>query len=352
MDNFRISIIENKDQWEALNGVCREKTFMHSWSSKEWRKAMGQEVKLLGIWDNETLAGGVLCVTMPLIKKLGLKLSFFFIPHGPLIHPQYESRKKEILSNITSYLKDIARQRRDIIFLRIAPAWIHLPEHEDILRTIGFRPAPMFIVPEITWSLDVSQPEEKILESMRKTTRYLIRKGLNNPDLTIKKGENEEDLEIFLNLYKETVNRHDFQAFTLDYLRKELAYLKREGQILILNAFYHQEPIASAMIVFYKDTAYYHQGASTASQPKDAPGSYLIQWAAIQEAKKRNCSSYNFWGIADIETPEHAYYGLSLFKKGFGGFRTDYVPTHDIIWRWPYWFNYIIEKNRRRKRKL
>jgi peptidoglycan pentaglycine glycine transferase (the first glycine) len=351
-NQFKIAEVNDKDQWEELNESCAEKTFMQSWSSREWRQAMGQKVGLLGVWHKDKLIAGALYVIMPMIKKFGLDFSFIFIPHGPIIRDEHESQKNKIIFEIANYLKALAQENKNIIFIRIAPAWIKNILEAKLFKKSGWQKAPMFITPEVTWTLDISQPEEKILREMRKTTRYLIKKGLGNSDLIITSGTDSKDLNNFLKLYKETVGRHHFQAFTLDYLKKELDCLKKENQILILNALYQGKPIASGMIVFYQKTAYYHQGASSAFQPKDAPGSYLIQWAAIQEARKRGCQFYNFWGIADKDNPHHAYYGLSLFKKGFGGFRTDYFQTHDIPLRWWYWLNYFLEKNRRRRRKL
>ena len=56
----------------------------------------------------------------------------------------------------------------------------------------------------------------------------------------------------------------------------------------------------------------------------------LMQWEAIKEAKQRGCEEYNFWGIAPNDNKNHPWAGLSLFKKGFGGYRRDYVKTQDL----------------------
>jgi len=353
MSDFLVSEITDKDKWEGLNRNCSNKTFMQSWSSKEWRQSLGQKVWLFGILDNDELIAGVLVTKMPIIQKYGLEKFFLFIPHGPLIHKNYWPIRKKLLGAFLSYLKEFFKDDTSISFLRVAPPWLREKENLKIFRDNAFRNAPMFIVPEVTWCLDISPSDEELLRGMRKTTRYLIRQGLKNQNLKIEKGCDQKDLDFFLSLYEKTVNRHDFQAFSLDYLKKELECLRRNDEILIFNAYYQKQPIASAMIIFYQGVAYYHQGASVNHQPKGAPGSYLIQWKAIQEAKARGCSLYNFWGIADQEEKlDHAYRGLTLFKKGFGGFRREYVFNQDLIWEMSYWPNYLIEKLRRRKRNL
>ncbi|MCX6765289.1 MAG: peptidoglycan bridge formation glycyltransferase FemA/FemB family protein [Candidatus Nealsonbacteria bacterium] len=104
--------------------------------------------------------------------------------------------------------------------------------------------------------------------------------------------------------------------------------------------------------------AFYHHGASLSKFNK-IPVSYLLQWEAIKEAKKRGCILYNFWGIApeiasesDASKSKHPWAGLSLFKMGFGGYRKDYVKTQDYPITLKYYLNYIIEKIRKIKRRL
>jgi len=86
------------------------------------------------------------------------------------------------------------------------------------------------------------------------------------------------------------------------------------------------------------------------------PVSYLLQWEAIKEGKKRGCKTYNFWGIApesELEAKkDHPWKGLSLFKKGFGGYKKEYVKTQDFPLSWKYWPIYLFEEIRKRKRNL
>ena len=72
----------------------------------------------------------------------------------------------------------------------------------------------------------------------------------------------------------------------------------------------------------------------------------------IQEAKKRGCTLYNFWGVSPDNKPKHPWAGLSLFKKGFGGFEETYLHAQDKPLTKKYWLNYIIETVRRLKRRL
>ncbi|RLE05174.1 MAG: peptidoglycan bridge formation protein FemAB, partial [Candidatus Aminicenantes bacterium] len=77
---------------------------------------------------------------------------------------------------------------------------------------------------------------------------------------------------------------------------------------------------------------------------------YLLLWKAIQEAKKRNCEIFNFWGIAPKNKPKHPWQGLTFFKKGFGGYQKDLIHAQDLPMGRRYWLNWMVETFRRIKR--
>ena len=183
---------------------------------------------------------------------------------------------------------------------------------------MGFREAPIHVHPELTWQLDITLPEEELLMKMRKTTRYLIRQGIKQEKLEILKSRNLKDVEVFNELYQKTVNRHHFSPFSLEYLKKEFLVFEPDNQILVFLAKYQGEILASAIILFWQGIGFYHHGASSLKYPK-VPASYLLQWEAIREAKRRDCRLYNFWGIAEsgLKNKNHPWWGLTLFKKGF-----------------------------------
>ena len=114
-------------------------------------------------------------------------------------------------------------------------------------------------------------------------------------------------------------------------------------------------------MVFWQNMGFYHHGASL-SKYKNVPVSYLLQWEAIKEAKRKGCQIYNFWGIANEKSKiknqkskinkKHPWWGLTLFKMGFGGYKKEYVRTQDLLLSSRYYLTYIFEKLRRIKRGL
>jgi lipid II:glycine glycyltransferase (peptidoglycan interpeptide bridge formation enzyme) len=82
------------------------------------------------------------------------------------------------------------------------------------------------------------------------------------------------------------------------------------------------------------------------------PAAYAILWEAILEGKRRGCRWFNFWGVVGDDQENHPWFGLSRFKKGFGGEEVWYLHARDYPLSWRYWPVWALETWRRRKRGL
>ncbi|MFH1643222.1 MAG: peptidoglycan bridge formation glycyltransferase FemA/FemB family protein [Patescibacteria group bacterium] len=343
---MRIKEIKNKKEWESFLSECSEKTFLQSWNWGEFQKeAEGGKIWRIGVFEENELIAISLIV---LIKaKRG---SFLFLPHGPVIKYQLSSIKYQVLKTLLKELRKISKEEK-VDFIRISPIWERNKDNIRIFKDLGFRDAVIHVHPELTWELKIDLPEEELLDGMRKTTRYLIKKATKDVDIEILKSQNLQDVEKFYNVYKTTAKRHHFVPFNRDYLDKEFSAFHEDNEIVIFLGKYKGEVVSSAMMIYWQQIGFYHQGASLIKYSK-IPVSYLLQWKAILEGKKRECSIYNFWGIAPENAKKHPWAGLSLFKKGFSGYKKLYVKTQDFPITKKYCLTRIFEKIRKIKRRL
>lgn len=336
---------------------CGEKTFLDSWNWGEFQAGIGNKVWRLGVFKGAKL------LSIALVIKISAKRgTFLFVPHAPsaaLAKEGGPAVKSEILKVLLEELKKIAEKEK-ASFIRVSPIWQGSEENIKIFKDFGFRDAPIHMHPELTWELDLTPSEDELLAGMRKTTRYLIRQAQKNSDIKIEQNNTLEGVEKFNKLYQETVDRHHFVPFSPDYLKNQFSAFSGDNQIAVFLGKYKNEIVASAIVVFWQNIAFYHHGASSLKYQK-IPVSYLLQWEAVKEAKKRGCTIYNFWGIAPIRiinnqlsiiNKNHPWAGLTLFKMGFGGSEKEYVKTQDLPLSFKYWFNYIVEKIRKTKRGL
>jgi len=351
---MEIKEIENKDVWENFLKECEEKTFLQSFNWGEFQKMMGNKIWRFGIFENDNL------ISVAFFYKIQAKRgTFLFIPHGPMTIRERVSvnlSENGSLSILLEKLKEIVKEEK-CDFIRIAPILERNDENIKIFKNLGFREAPIHIHPELTWELDITPLEEELLMKMRKTTRYLIKQAQKNKEIEIVQNNKLEGVEAFNKLYQETVDRHHFVPFSLEYLKNELLVFSPNDQISIFLGKYKNEIVSAGIFIFWQKIGFYHHGASSLKYPK-IPVSYLLLWEAIKEAKNRGCQKFNFWGIAPItsdfkiQTSNHPWAGLTLFKMGFGGYKKEYVKTKDFPLSKKYWLTYLIEKIRKTKRGL
>lgn len=363
---FKIKKISDKVIWENFLLGCQEKTFLDSWNWGEFQKKEGEKIWRLGVYNGEELVA--LALAIKIKAKRG---TFLFVPHGPNIKEpapkgrgslneverQRATNRGQVLGMLLDELKIIAKEEK-ASFIRIAPIWKRSEENIKVFKDLKLREAPIHMHPEVTWEIDITLAEEELLMGMRKTTRYLIRQAQKNSDIEIIQSQNIEELKKFDEIYCATARRHHFAPFSLNYLQNQFSSFLADNQISIFLGKYKGEVVSSSVVVFWQNIGFYHHGASLSKYNK-IPISYLLQWKAIKEAKKRGCQVYNFWGIApeikdksQIQKSKHPWAGLTLFKMGFGGYRKEYVKTQDFSVSSIYLLTRAFEKLRKTKRGL
>lgn len=334
-----IEEIVDKKIWDDFFNKYGSQTFLQSWDWGSLQQNLGHEILRLGVYEKKNLKAISL-----VLKVKAQRGNFIFIPHGPI-----SSSKSIYLKQLLSYLSDIAK-KESYMHIRVAPILEDNFQNLDIFIKSGFRKASTHMHAENVWVLDISKSEDELLANMRKTTRYLIKKA-QKEGVEIEKSTDIAAVNKFWKVYQKTVERENFSPFSKEFIKQEFESFNKNGNAIFLlgRAKGSSEVLAAALILFNKNEAFYHQGASLHSK---IPVAYLLHFEAIKEAKNRGCKVYNFWGIAPIEDPKHPWYGLSLFKKGFNGFQIDYLPTQDFVISKLYYLTFIYEKIIKWKRSL
>ncbi len=339
---MNIQEITNQKEWDQFFNEASSPSFLQSWEWGGFEEKMGYEIMRLGLYNKNELHA----ITL-IIKIKAKRGNFLFIPHGPIfkfsIFPAINYRVNNfqfsILKDLLTYLIDLAK-KEGYLFIRIGPILENSSENQQLFKDLGFKMAPIYLHSEDFWILPLEKSEDELLASMRKTTRYLIKKALRD-GVTIEKSTDEKSVKQFLKVYEETIKRERFSPYSDRYIEKEFEAFHKTGNALFLFGKHESKILASALVLFTKSTAFYHQGASIHTK---IPVPYLLQWEAIKEAKKRGCRFYNFWGILIKGRTPRAWDGLTTFKTGFGGYEYQCIPTQDYIISPKYYLTYLYEK--------
>ncbi|MDP3997986.1 MAG: peptidoglycan bridge formation glycyltransferase FemA/FemB family protein [bacterium] len=319
MVEITVKEITDKNLWEKFLSDHPESNFLQSWCWGDFHQNFGNSVQRTGFYKDSQIAGVMLSVVES--AKRGRYLT---VPGGPIIDWENSGLVKKFVEEA----KLIAR-REKCVFVRVRPQLESNEFSQNIFAENGFKPAPMHLHAELTSRLEIVKPEEELLAQMRKTTRYEIKKAISM-GINTTTSKDPGVIKDFYDLQIETAKRQKFVPFSFKFLHEQFKVFSQDDKALLYQAEFEGKLLSQAFIIFYGQEAVYHYGASTADGRR-YPGAYLIQWEAIREAKKRGMAWYNFWGVAPLDDPNHRFYGVSVFKRGFGGQDFSYLHARDLV---------------------
>jgi peptidoglycan pentaglycine glycine transferase (the first glycine) len=248
-----------------------------------------------------------------LFRKIPFGFSLGYIPKGPI-----GLNRKELLDEIVNQCNI-----ENAIGLYLEPDCWEEEYDPKFLLNLQFDKSKVSIQPRRTILVSLEGSEENLLERMKQKTRYNIR-------LAQKKGvtvEPSNDIEIFIQLMKQTSLRDQFSVHDPNYYRLVFKEFSVNNKCELLIAKFSKKPVAALMIFFHGNRAWYFYGASSDEERNRMPA-YLLQWEAMKHAAKRGCTEYDLWGVPDDDEAfleenfmvrNDGLWGVYRFKRGFGG---------------------------------
>lgn len=341
MAAIRVETVNDKATWEGFMAQHEEANFLHSWYWGEFYERLGHTVIRSGFYDSQTLLGVLLAIVEP--ARRGRHI---IVPAGPIL----DWTNHDLITAWAKELKRLAAEHK-CIFVRVRPQLHDTDESKTLFKQLGFRRAPMHLHAELTSQLDLTKSDEELRKAMRKGTRYELNR-VGKLGIKVEVTTDTKYLNEFYDLQLATAKRQNFVPFSKKFLTEQFKVFAEADNVLMYRSTHDGKLLAMAFVIFYGAEAAYHYGASTELARK-LPGAYAIQWEAIAEARRRGCTRYNFWGVTGHGQTGHRFYGVSVFKRGFGGEDVAYLPAHDLVVNsLKYSATHAFETARRKLRRL
>jgi lipid II:glycine glycyltransferase (peptidoglycan interpeptide bridge formation enzyme) len=183
--------------------------------------------------------------------------------------------------------------------------------------------------------VDLPEDPEEHFRSLPEDTRYGVRRAHQEgvEVVTFYKGAMNvgSGIEEFYELLKDTSRRQGFYVEPRAFYQRLII----DSPAYLLLARYEGTAVAGAIITTFGDEACCLRGASTAENGNlYAP--YLVQWEAMDVARRAGCSRYDMWGVPRPSYAESP--GFDRFKKKFAGTTVEYaeastrVLSHIACW--------------------
>lgn len=317
---YTVKTVEKQSEWDKFVTSHPDANFLQSWDFYEFYRSRGFDIVRRGIYDENNRLVGVYAGEVEPAKR-GRHLA---VAGGPI----FDWTNQEIKNLIFSDMKQQAKKLK-CTFVRVRPQLQNTPENAKIFQQLGFRKAPMYLSVEFAGVLNLENSEEEILKNMRQRLRRALRKAEKN-QITIEKTSDPKAIHDFYQIELQTAKRHDFYAFSEDFLTKQFAAFAKNDEAVLYIAKLNGEILAENFMIFYGNEASYHYGVSSELGTKYS-GAPLLHMEAMRDARKRGIKRYNFWGIVDENDTKHRFYGVSVFKRGFGVEELKYLEARDLV---------------------
>src|SRR5690606_12542041 len=330
-DIYRTSIIQQTAYWSKVKLLQGVETSAFNFKVDPEDLGIAQ-------YQSDTFFIGDLLI---ILQKLDAEHCIAYVPYGPEIEPA-EDMQGYFLEQLSEALRTFLPPT--CIMIRYDLSWQSLWAKDDDCYDLhgnwlgapdkrlqeirlnystehwNLRKANTDILPSNTIFMDLKKDSETLLGNMKPKTRYNInlaaRKGVKIKSLGL------DSLDIWYELYRQTAQRNNFVLHDINYFRIVLTARANDTQspadVYLLIAEVDEQPLAAMFLVVTGTRGTYLYGAS-ATENRNYMATYALQWKAMQIAKEKGCTEYDFFGISPQADPAHPMYGLYRFKSGFGG---------------------------------
>lgn len=289
-------------EWDAFI-LQHNGSFLQSWAWGEFQAAYGRAVERI-----RTPTGAAQCI----VHALPFGKSYLFSPYGPV------GDETTVAVNIQQMA-----QKHNAIF------WRYERGGEKVGGTLAHE-----IHPQHNWVLQLTAPDT-LLAQMKPKWRYNIRLA-EKKGVRVHVSQDPRDIDQLYPLLQTTANRQHIRLHPKKYYTLMLEKLEKNNQAKLYLAEYNNSMIAgNIMMSFGTRMTYLHGGTDYTYHAVMAP--HLLQWQAILDAHQAGFTSYDFFGIAPPNEPNHPWAGITRFKQGFGGERMSYPGTYELALQ-PMWY--------------
>jgi peptidoglycan pentaglycine glycine transferase (the first glycine) len=310
--------------------------FLQSAVWAKFQKELGNQAWCLAVTSNEKDKNSdILAIALVLKLSLPLGQYILYIPRGPIVAQKVKEDQKQFEKVMTILLAEIKKlaQEEKVLLLRLDPAWLAEEKLDKSLAEIGFKHVEKEVQPQSTLLVPITKSREELLKAMKAKTRYNIKLAEKKGVKVIQSNE-PKAIKQFWQLMKVTAQREKFRSYSQKYYQQMIDSMGKEhGQIFLAQ--YENRILATAMVIFFPPVAIYLHGASSNEQ-RNFMAPYILHWQIIQEAQRRGCQFYDWWGIADdsVKRKGKDWGGFSRFKRGFD----PVTPITNYIGTWHYIF--------------
>jgi lipid II:glycine glycyltransferase (peptidoglycan interpeptide bridge formation enzyme) len=329
MNRFRPATPDEEGAWQALLARTASGDFLHDWAWAAVAAFDGQPQRRFVVDED----GEIVALVAAQERRLPLGRAFWYVPHGPVLD-YADPRAAERVRAVAIGLREVGRAAR-VVAAKLEPRVEADSPPAALFGRLRMRPESSPVQVGQTRLVELTD-DEALLASFDKDTRYAVRRS-QREGVEIRVLTDPSDtapIDALHGLVLDTQRRAGFPRPPLERYRIAWQALGHAGRASILEARRSEELLAAGMLVVEGDRSFYLFAGSHREEPGEPKhyASYLLQWEMMRRARELGSRTHDLWGIApEGAGPEHAWHGVGLFKKGFGGRVARWAGTWDVV---------------------
>ena len=326
---FRPAVAADEAAWQAFLGATESGDFLHDWGWAVVAAHDGEPQRRFVLEED----GGIVGIVAAQVRRLPLGRSMWYVPHGPVLDYEHEAARERLGATVAG-LRTVAHAD-GALAVKLEPRLAAGAPELAAFAGHGLRRSGATIQVGQTRIVALAD-DETLIAGFDKDTRYAVRRS-EREGVAVRRIHDASDLSAIDRLHElvgQTQRRAGFPMPALRRYRLAWQALAAGGVASIFEARREEALLASGMLVIEGDRSFYLFAGSTREargEPKRY-ATYAMQWAMMRHARDSGVRLHDLWGIAPPGADaQHPWYGVGLFKKGFGGTEVRWAGTWDIV---------------------
>ncbi|MGH2446121.1 MAG: lipid II:glycine glycyltransferase FemX [Candidatus Limnocylindria bacterium] len=327
--HFRPATETDAGAWQAFLAATSSGDFLHDWEWADVAAFDGQPQRRYLLTEDDAVVAIVAAQERPLFRGP----TFWYVPHGPVLDFGDASAGERMRGVVTGLR--IAARTHGAIAVKLEPRLETGDPGLAAFARRGLRPMPETLQVGQTRVVELGD-DDALIGGFDKDTRYGVRRA-EREGVVVEVAADAADtvaIDALHELVGETQKRAAFPMPPLERYRTAWNALAGAGRAAILEARREGELLASGMVVIEGDRSFYLFSGSRREERGEPKryASYALQWAMMRLARERGVRVHDLWGVAPPGAgPDHAWHGVGLFKKGFGGREIVWAGSWDLV---------------------
>ena len=315
--------------WQAFLAATDAGDFLHDWAWAEVARHDGQPQRRYVLEED----GAIVAIVAAQERSLWGGRTFWYVPHGPVLDYGHGAAGARLRA-LTIGLREVARQHRAIA-VKLEPRLEAGITELAAFTGRGLRRTAETLQVGQTRIVELAD-DDALLTGFDKDTRYSVRRA-EREGVVVETAEDADDtaaIDALHGLVQETQRRAGFPMPSRERYRVAWRALAGARRAVILEARREGELLASGMVAIEGYRSFYLFSGSRREERGEPKryASYALQWAMMRLARDRGVRLHDLWGVAPAGAgADHPWYGVGLFKKGFGGREVTWAGSWDLV---------------------